>query len=229
MLKILSWNIRQGGGSRQMAISEALANCKCDIIQLSEFKNNKTGDAIKTALKQAGYNFLFSTEAKDDENSVLIASKYDGQKTLHPEADPNFPNNILEIKFPAFTLIGVYLPHKKKHTLFTKLCQLALQKSPLIIVGDYNTGKNFKDQKGDSFWYQHELRTLEATGMVDAFRFIYPEKEEYSWFSHQKNGYRYDHTYVSQDLCPIIKTVFYLHDWREKGLSDHSPMLLEIG
>jgi exodeoxyribonuclease III len=229
MLRILSWNIQQGGGSRQLGITNALAQCGYEIIQLSEFKNNDAGSQIRSALLRAGYIFQFVTTAKSDENSVLIASKLNGESKLFPNADPIYTHNIIGLEFPIFTVIGVYLPHKQKHKLFSALTHFVQNSpKPVIVVGDYNTGKNHVDQKGDSFWYQPELGAFEKSGMSDAFRHLHHKKEEYSWFSHQGNGYRYDHTYVSENLLTLVKKCEYLHAWRENGLSDHSPMVLEL-
>jgi len=95
-------------------------------------------------------------------------------------------------------------------------------------MGDFNTDKNFIDQKGDSFWYTKELKELKKSGMVDAFRHVHGDVESYSWYSHQGNGYRYDHIYVSEELLPVIQNCDYLHRARENKLSDHSPMFLGL-
>jgi exodeoxyribonuclease III len=230
MLSILSWNIQQGGGSRTHAICQALVSSGAHIIQLSEFKNNANGDFIKNCLHTAGYTFQYFTAAVSDQNSVLIASKINGEILLFPGSDPVFEHNIIGVQFSAFTILGVYMPHKKKHKLFSAITDfLSKGSQPVILVGDYNTGINHIDQKGDSFWYQPEMAALPKLGLFDAFRHFHGAVEEFSWFSHQGNGYRYDHTYVGQDLLPICKKCYYLHDWRKSGLSDHSPMVLELG
>jgi exodeoxyribonuclease-3 len=230
MLKIISWNIQQGGGSRLFSISEALLSGGFDIIVLSEFKNNENGLKIKANLQKAGFVFMSISNAKSDENSVLIASKFASKTEIYFNADPVFTNNIITAQFSAFNVMGVYLPHKKKHNLLPFITQ-EISKSviPYIVLGDYNIGHNFIDQKGDSFWYQTELQAFEKAGMIDAFRYKNGKVEEYSWFSHQGNGFRYDHTYIHESLVPILKNCYYLHDWRQNKLSDHSPMVLELG
>jgi exodeoxyribonuclease III len=230
MLKIISWNIQQGGGSRTLLISNALVNGNFDIIVLSEFKNNENGRKIQEILAKSGFHYQINTKAFSDENSVIIASKHKGEGQLYENADPIFTNNIATAKFSAFNLMGVYLPHKKKHNLLHFITnEISKSDVPFIVVGDYNIGHNFIDQKGDSFWYQAELQAFEKTGMVDTFRLKNGKAEEYSWFSHQGNGFRYDHTYVHESLTPIVKNCYYLHEWRQNKLSDHSPMVLELG
>lgn len=230
MLKIISWNIQQGGGSRLFPITENIIAGHYDIVVLSEFKNNANGLKIREILLKNGYLFQSITKANSDENSVLIASKHSSTATLYTEADPFYSQNIITSNFSAFSVMGVYLPHKKKHNLLPYItAKIAETQTPFIVTGDYNIGHNFIDQKGDSFWYQSELQAFEKSGMIDAFRHIHQKKEEYSWFSHQGNGYRYDHTYVHESLLPIVKNCYYLHEWRQNKLSDHSPMVLELG
>jgi exodeoxyribonuclease III len=227
---ILSWNILQGGGSRIPIIINAFKQLSTDVLILSEFRNNASGKLIKESLYKIGYTCFGETKAYGNDNSVLIASKHICTFELYPESDPVYSQNIITANFSAFNIMGVYLPHKKKHQLFPFITKLVSNSAtPFIVAGDYNTGKNFIDQKGDSFWYQSELLQFENEHYVDAFRTINGNMETYSWFSHQGNGFRYDHTYVHESLKPIIKNCTYLHDWRQNKWSDHAPMLLELG
>lgn len=230
MIQILSWNIRQGGGSRTGKIMKVLTDLRPDIIILSEFRNNHSGQFIRTALLKENYHFQAVSLGKSDTNSVLIVSRFPFNTKLFPKSDPEFYHNVICAEFDAFSVYGVYLPHKKKHLLFNLLIdEVDNSSKPTIIAGDYNTGVNYVDQKGNSFWYTDELSTLTKKGMIDAFRHIHGDVKEYSWFSHQGNGYRYDHTYVDDDLLPIVTQCYYLHKVREENISDHAPMVLEIG
>ena len=230
MFKLISWNIQQGGGTRIASIAGALSKENAHCIVLSEFKNNNSGQQLRGLLLKAGYKIQLVHAAPGTINSVLIASKIPADSKLHVQADSKFPYAIIEAIYPAFSIFGVYLPHKKKHQLFPYLVdQIRNSNRPLIIAGDFNSGINGVDQKGDSFWYSEYLKKMEVLGCQDAYRFVNGQVEVYSWFSHQGNGYRYDHTYASTALLPIIKNCYYLHEWRERKLSDHSPMVLELG
>ncbi len=229
MLRILSWNIRQGGGTRVLKICSALTEFGADIVALSEYRNNDSGRKIRAALLAAGYRFQIVSSAKASDNSAAIFSKLPCNALLYPKSDETYPHNIVAAEYDAFRVYGMYLPHKKKHQLFDFLIKEAQLPTPGIMVGDYNSGKNHIDQKGKSFWYEDKLLELERLGYIDAFRRIQGSAKEYSWYSHQGNGYRYDHTYLSETLSPIVKDCYYLHQWREDKLSDHSPMVLELG
>ncbi len=229
MFKVLSWNIRQGGASRRSKIVDRIINFKPAIIVLSEFRNNDHGSFIRSKLLKSGYRFQTVSGAKSEDNSVLIASTLECDSNLYGDKELAFRHNIIHCEFEAFNILGAYLPHKKKHNLFEKLHDISQLDKPGILTGDFNTGINGVDQKGNSFWYEDDLVKFTKNGYSDAFRHIYKDKIEYSWFSHQGNGYRYDHFYISNDLLPLVKDCYYLHDWREEGLSDHSPMVLELG
>ena len=230
MISIISWNIRQGGGSRLSSIIAMVSSESPSILVCSEYRNNQSGILLRNKLLALGYRHHLVSAAPSNDNSVLIASQFPFNGLIFPKADEHYPHHVIEAEFDAFQLIGVYLPHKKKHKLFPFLIdRVTACDKPSIIVGDYNTGKNYIDQKGDSFWYTDELSRLEATGMTDAYRHIHGDKTDYSWYSHQGNGYRYDHSYVEEPLLPIVTACDYLHQYRESGISDHSPMVLNLG
>lgn len=229
MLKILSWNIRQGGGTRVAKIAMHIRSFNAEIVVLSEYRNNDSGMRLRGLMLSYGYRFQHVSHANASDNSVAIFSKLPCNQWLYPNADPSYTHNIIASEFPAFKLYGMYLPHKKKHTLFDFLLDEATKPEAGIMVGDFNSGINGVDQAGDSFWYEDKLKALSRLGYRDAFRVKQGAAREYSWYSHQGNGYRYDHTYVHESLLPIIKDCYYIHTWREEKLSDHSPMVLELG
>ena len=229
MFDILSWNIQQGGGSRIFKITKKISDLRPEVLALSEFRNNNSGIKLRTELLRLGYRYQVASHAGPNKNSAFIASRYPCSSILFPGCDPEYDHNVVCAIFPAFRLYSVYFPHKKKHRLFEFLTEEELsQEAPAIIAGDYNSGRNGIDQRGDSFWYSEYFDVLEKKGFKDAFRELHGDLRDYSWYSHQGNGYRYDHTYISTALIPFIKNCHYLHEWREIGLSDHSPMLLTL-
>ena len=65
---------------------------------------------------------------------------------------------------------------------------------------------------------------------VDAFRHLYPEKQEYSYFGFRTNakarnvGWRLDYFILTKELIPLVSDVEIKNDFY--GLSDHSPVVL---
>jgi exodeoxyribonuclease-3 len=108
----------------------------------------------------------------------------------------------------------------------------------LIICGDFNTAhqeidlKNHKQNHKTSGFLPEERAWVQKYldhGFVDAFRAMYPEKEQYSWWSYRANarqrnvGWRLDYFLVSEKLMPRVKDVV-IHD-QVQG-SDHCPVSL---
>ena len=83
-------------------------------------------------------------------------------------------------------------------------------------------------------WDQGERNILEGLkefNLSDAYRRIYPvRKKAYSFVIERKGKVvakrRFDHFFSSREL--IIKSIEYIHKYRENGLSDHSPLELVI-
>ncbi len=229
MIKIISWNIQQGGGSRIADICDVLVGSGAQIIGLQEFQHGPSGEKIRTYLLRKGYIHQFVGMADSKVNTVLIASKLPFDAKHFSASSKTFPHAIVQASFRAFDLFVCYLPHKKKHTLFDLMIEEMAKNDRGIFVGDFNSGKQFIDQKGDSFWYSEYFEKMEDRQYVDAWRWKHHDLKEYSWFSHQGNGYRYDHIYVHKNITPVIARCDYEHSWRLKKRSDHSAMVLELG
>jgi endonuclease/exonuclease/phosphatase family metal-dependent hydrolase len=76
-------------------------------------------------------------------------------------------------------------------------------------------------------WEQAVLRVLEGLAefdLVDIYRALrgYDVKEVSCIVRSTGHGYRYDHIFASRGLNPVACQ--YLHELRERGLSDHSPI-----
>ncbi|KAA6321987.1 Exodeoxyribonuclease [termite gut metagenome] len=117
-----------------------------------------------------------------------------------------------------------------------------LQKSrpKLILCGDYNicheaidihdpvrnaTNSGFLPEERE--WMTRFL----SAGFIDTFRFLYPGKQEYTWWSYRFNsrannkGWRIDYCMASESLRPALQDARILNDAVH---SDHCPMLLII-
>ena len=54
-LRLLAWNIRQGGGTRLAAIAAALARHEADILVISEYRGGDSASRLREALTGLGY------------------------------------------------------------------------------------------------------------------------------------------------------------------------------
>ena len=111
-------------------------------------------------------------------------------------------------------------------------------KKPVILCGDLNVAHNEIDLKnpktnvgnaGFTDEERREMTNLLKEGFIDSFRYLYPEKQEYSWWSYMRNsrekniGWRIDYFIVSEKLKSNIKDA-KIHP--EIFGSDHCPIEL---
>ena len=114
------------------------------------------------------------------------------------------------------------------------------KKKPVIICGDLNVAheeidlKNPKTNIGNAgFSYEERGKFSELldSGFVDSYRYLYPEKIEYSWWSYRFNaranntGWRIDYFVVSDNARDKIKDAKIHPDIFG---SDHCPVELDI-
>ncbi len=93
--------------------------------------------------------------------------------------------------------------------------------------------KIFRGGSGNR-WDQGERNVLEGLkefNLVDAYRQLHPiPKKAYSFVIERKGRVvakrRFDHFFLSKEFK--IKSIEYLHQFRESGLSDHSPLELIV-
>ena len=53
-MRLITWNIRQGGGRRVSRLADELLKQKPDVAVLTEFRDNDAGTALLAMLKKAG-------------------------------------------------------------------------------------------------------------------------------------------------------------------------------
>ena len=118
--------------------------------------------------------------------------------------------------------------------------ELRKSRKKLIIVGDYNIAHtemdihNPKGNKKNSGFLPEERAWMTKwfeNGFTDAYRFLNPEKIEYSWWSYRANarannkGWRIDYQSVTNNLKDKLIKSYHLSDAKH---SDHCPVYLEI-
>jgi len=236
-VRILSWNILQGGGKRAHDIGEAIADVKPDIVCLQEFRNGKSAATILDACKSIGLSNIHRASSDARKNTAMLASRYpmsviEWNKSL--DADLVFHAKIevahLVAGFNKLDLFTGHVPQKKKQIPYLDaLYQLELPAfDNAMIIGDLNCGIPFEDSDRKSFDNTHLFQALLRKGWIDSWRSRNPTTKEYSWVSSRDNGYRYDHCLCSSATDAAIDSIRYLHDFRTSGMSDHSALVVDF-
>ena len=99
-------------------------------------------------------------------------------------------------------------------------------------MGDTNTGQPGLDEES-KFFYRKEgewLEKIKSVGWEDVWREQNPKGRDFTWYSHQGNGFRIDQVFATSDFAESISKVRY--DWGEHGregkLSDHAAIVFEV-
>ncbi|MBU1566064.1 MAG: endonuclease/exonuclease/phosphatase family protein [Proteobacteria bacterium] len=230
-MKVMTFNIRQGGGDRNERIIDSIASHNPDTLVLTEFRENKNSQFFRTRLSELGYLNSAVASIEKGLNTVCVASKKSFvPETFHKELNGE-GHRLVVANFNEFSVVGVYFAQKQeKEILFNFLNDnaLVLLNKKCLIIGDFNTGRHFLDEVGKTFHCAKEFEDLERNGFIDIWRSRHFETQEYSWFSYVGNGFRIDHAFASPDLNNMVKSVFYSHKERENGISDHSAMIIDF-
>ena len=255
---ISSWNVNSVR-ARIENIKEYLKKFSPDVMMMQEIKTpNETYpyEDIKSLIYE---NFVYGQKSY---NGVAIISK---KKLNNIQTDifkdKNKQSRIIsaEIKHKQkkVILVNIYTPNGNplntdKYTykiywlesLIKKLKSLSLENENIIIGGDFNIipsaedvhdPKNYEDDALFRLEIRKKLREIINLGFHDAYRFIHPEKEGYTFWDYtsgawqKNNGMRIDHFLVSSSLINTIKNVKInkFPRGRQKP-SDHTPIEIEL-
>ncbi|WP_452227392.1 exodeoxyribonuclease III [Lacinutrix cladophorae] len=251
-MKIISYNVNGIRAALKKDFIKWLEAANPDVICLQEIKAMEEQLDVDLFI-EAGYtyNYWFSAQKKGY-SGVAILSK---TKPNHVEfgtgiESMDFEGRNIRADFDGISVMSLYLPsgtnaarldHKLEYMdMFQEYINNLKKEIPnLVICGDYNICHEEIDihnpkMKGVSGFLPIEREWIGSfidSGFVDAFRFIHPEKQEYSWWSYRANsrannkGWRLDYTMVSNPLKEKIKRSVIL---QEAVHSDHCPVLVEI-
>jgi exonuclease III len=110
-MRLLAWNILQGGGSRLARIADALAHRDADILVLSEYRGGESAVRLLAGLDALGYRYVTQLTPPPSRNGVLIAARCAFRE--HGSVGRRLPEpyRMVSVEFPSFRLSGVYMPN----------------------------------------------------------------------------------------------------------------------
>ena len=230
-LRIVSWNILQGGGKRAAEIAQTLIEFSPDILVLQEYRNGKNSTLIQNTLDHLELTQRNVVNSSARKNAVLVASRFtQTTDTWHDDLDPTLAVHAsIETGAIPVELFAGHLPHKRAQQAYFNylLNNRALREQATLLIGDLNCGIPFEDSDTKTFANTHQFQALLKRGWTDSWRSRHPTTREFTWVSPRNNGYRYDHCLSSASFDSQITRIHYDHSVRETGLSDHSALIVE--
>ena len=230
-MRLLAWNIRQGGGARLAGIMAAIARHDADVLILSEYRGGDSAGRLRGALRSFGYRYVTKLVPPPQRTGVLIAARRrfveHGPVCVRVEE----PWRLVDVDLGVLRLTGVYLPNLQRKVPYwqTLVDAFAVRADgDALAIGDFNTCRAYVDEPGAIDATAHFMDSMDAIGFRDLWRHRYPDGREFSWYSHRGNGFRIDHAFLSPSLAAGAGIVRYSHEERVSGLSDHSVLLLDL-
>ena len=250
-MKIITWNVNGIRACLGKGMMDFLRAEDPDIICIQETKCQE-GQVDLSAQLDGYHQFWNSAEKKGYSGTAIFAKQKPSYVNYDIDAHGHdTEGRAITLEYPGFYMITNYTPNSQN-----ELARLGyrlewesanrdyLKKldavKPLIMCGDLNVAHNeidlknpdtnhhnagFSDEERDAF------SRLLSCGFTDAYRHLYPEKVEYTWWSYRMKarernvGWRIDYFIVSDRIKDRIKDVVIRNDVMG---SDHCPVVLYI-
>lgn len=231
-MRLLTLNLRHGGGRRMPALLAALLGHRADVLVLTEHRHNPASRLLREGLAEAGYAHQQASHDAPRVNHVLVASRLPVEPA--PRRGLRFDRQrLLPVRVGGLLLVAAHLPNlRAKLPHWEALLRLAraLGRTPAVYMGDFNTGHNVRDVEGGPFPYtaSEQMEALLDRGWVDAWRHLHPQARQFTWYSHRRRGFRLDHAFLSPAVAPRLRSARFDHAVRESGATDHSALVVEL-
>jgi exodeoxyribonuclease-3 len=253
-MKIVSWNINGIRAIIKKDFIKIITEINPDILCLQETKAQK--HEVKKALNPILNSFkIFVNEAeKKGYSGTALLTKLEPLQVTYGINNTEFDQEgrVICAEYIDYFLVTVYTPNAgqglkrldfkhKWNIAFKDYVQNLDSIKPVIICGDLNVAHQSIDLKNDKSNYNKtagytqieidDFSELLEVGFVDVFRYLNPDKIEYTFWSYRfkarerNTGWRIDYFLVSKRIIHRVKDVKILNQYFG---SDHCPVLLEI-
>lgn len=248
-MKYISWNVNGLRAVMGKGFEDIFASFDADCVCLQETKISEGQFAHEFEGYKAFYNYA---DKKGYSGTAVFTRKEPLSVTRGIGLDHHdHEGRVLTLEFDDHYLVDVYVPNSQDQLRRLEYRQQWDQdfadylagldaRKPVVVCGDLNVAhkeidlKNpatnhrnpgFTDEERDGF------TELLKRGFVDTYRYLHPDKVEYSWWSYRMRardrnvGWRIDYFLVSQRLAPSIEGAEILTDVFG---SDHCPVGLTL-
>lgn len=253
-MRLISWNVNGIRAVAKKNFFEDFRNMDADVLCLQETKAQD--NQVSETLAELDDYYIYSNSAeKKGYSGTAILSKTEPISVSKDMgiAEHDTEGRILCAEYEDFFLVNVYVPNSGSElkrldyrqewdkAFFDYLKKLEETKE-VIVCGDFNVAHTEIDLARPKANYNKSAGFTQAEidgmdrftqgGLVDSFRYFYPEEENrYSWWSYRagaraKNvGWRIDYFLVSQSFMDDIDDAAILDDVMG---SDHCPVMITL-
>ncbi len=248
-MKIISWNVNGLRAVMGKGFLDFFYNTNADIFCIQETKMQKEQANFDF---QNYYEYWNCAEKKGYSGTLILTKKKPLSESYGIGIEKHDKEGrVITLEFENFYMINCYTPNSKRELErleyrqqweddFRNYLNKLNEKKPIILCGDLNVAhqeidlKNPKSNRNNAGFTDEErnkMTELLKENFTDSFRYLYPEKEEYTWWSYMgqarsKNiGWRIDYFIISNTLRKnLIESKIHANVLG----SDHCPIELQI-
>lgn len=248
-MRFVSWNVNGLRAIAQKGFPEIFLNFDADFVCLQETKMQEG----QFDFSPEGYYKYFNYAQKKGYSGTAIYARKEPMSVAYginiEEHDQE--GRVVTLEYENFYIVCVYTPNAQEElrrlsyrmeweNAFRAYLVGLDHFKPVILCGDLNVAhqeidlknpKTNRNNPGFSDEERSQFTALMEAGFVDTFRYIYPEKVQYSWWSYRMNarekgvGWRIDYFVVSNRLADELKKA-KIHD--DIFGSDHCPVSIDL-
>ena len=253
-MKITTWNVNGIRAVIKKGFTETIKSLNPDILCLQETKaqNNEVAEVLNDF--ENTYKIYINSAHKKGYAGTALLTKPAPDKITYGinMAEHDNEGRVITAEYNDFFLVNVYTPNagqslkrldykEQWNKDFQNYVTGLKQHKFVIITGDLNVAhqpidlKNPKSNYNKTAGYTEvEIQGFKAllnAGFIDTFRYLYPDKIAYTYWSYRFNararnaGWRIDYFLVSENLIDKVKDVIIHNDILG---SDHCPLSLII-
>ena len=250
--RFVSWNVNGLRAVIKKGFFEILENINADLFMIQETKMQEADVTFLEDNKYKDYFVYMSSALKKGYSGTAVFTKIKPISVFYG-IDNKYSDEgrVLTLEYDSYFVVDLYSPNSQdglkrlpyrmeyEDDLRAYLKDLSNKKS-VIVCGDLNVAHNEIDLKNPSINHfnpgfsdeeRDKFSRLLESGLIDTFRYLYPDTVKYSWWSYrafgrEKNvGWRIDYFLVSNDLKEKIIDATIENDIYG---SDHCPVTLKI-
>ena len=248
-MKFISWNVNGLRACLTKGFLDFFGRADADVFCIQETKMQPE----QAELALPGYRQYWNSAEKRGYSGTAVFSRTEPLSVSCgiglPEHDAE--GRCITLEFPEYSLVTVYTPNSQRgltrlsyrmewEDAFRAYLVGLDAKKPVVVCGDMNVAHEEIDLKnpksnvenaGFTPQEREKMTRLLDCGFTDSFRYLYPDKIAYSWWSYmfharEKNaGWRIDYFLVSDALRDRIEDGRILS---EVTGSDHCPVELVL-
>ena len=249
-MKLISWNVNGLRACITKGFENFFKEVDADMFCIQE---TKMQEDQAEEIQYEGYHRYMNSAVKKGYSGTMVFTKQEPISVTYglgiEEHDQE--GRIITLEYDKFYLVCCYTPNSKRELErldyrmvwedeMLKYFKKLEETKPVVYCGDLNVAHCEIDIKNPATNHhsagftdeeRNKFSVLLSNGFMDTYRYLYPEKVEYSWWSYmrqarEKNiGWRIDYFVVSEALKDYISDA-KIHT--EVLGSDHCPIELDI-